>query len=257
MALLEITKLSKHFGGLAAVSELDLQVEEGEILGLIGPNGAGKTTLFNVISGVYRPTSGKIIFNGEDITGLKPSMIAKKGLVRTFQATTLFDEFTVLANVLIGFHPHAGIAIWGALVGTPATRQREAALVQQAMEILDLMGIAHLKDELATSLPHGHQRCLGIAIAMAANPKLLLLDEPVTGMSREETAMVMATIRKIREQKGLTIIVVEHNMRAAMGLSDRMVVLNYGRKIAEGSPQEISENPEVIEAYLGAERYAA
>jgi branched-chain amino acid transport system ATP-binding protein len=250
MPLLEIRNLSKYFGGLAAVHDLDLDVLNSEILGLIGPNGAGKTTLFNVIAGFYPPSSGKVIFKGEDISGLRASEVAQRGIGRTFQASTLFMQQTVFDNVFIGFHKHYRQPEWKALLHTPAVRKEESAIKQRVMEILEFMGLASLKDELAGNLPHGHQRTLEICIALAIEPELLLLDEPVTGMNPTETSALLELIREIRD-RGITIVVVEHNMRAVMSLSDRLVVLNYGQKIAEGAPEEVKENKQVIEAYLG------
>ena len=250
--ILEVKKLSKYFGGLAAVGELDLGVADSEILGLIGPNGAGKTTLFNVISGFFPPTSGKVIFEGRDITELKAPEIAHLGISRTFQASTLFMKISVLDNVFTGYHMSYKTSIWKRLLRRPSALEEEKMLRQRAMEILGFMGLASVKDELAANLPHGHQRTLGVCMALATNPKLLLLDEPVTGMNPGETQTMIDLIRQIRD-RGVTIVVVEHDMKAVMNLCDRIVVLNYGRKISEGLPAEIRENKEVVEAYLGKE----
>ena len=252
MALLEVNHLSKYFGGLAAVNDLSMEVKEGEILGFIGPNGAGKTTFFNLLSGVFSPTKGKIVFQGADITGLKPHSIAAKGLVRTFQATILFKDSTALENVVIGHHLHSKAGFWGSLFGTGWARRDKDKIEKSSLELLQLMGLADLKDELAKNLPHGHQRALGVAMALAAEPKLLLLDEPVTGMNPGETILMVNKLRGIRD-RGVTMVVVEHDMKAVMGLSDRIVAVSYGKKIAEGLPHEIRENKDVIEAYLGAE----
>lgn len=252
---LETKKLTKYFGGLAAVDSIDLQVEKAEILGLIGPNGAGKTTVFNLVSGVFPPTSGQVIFQGEDITYLQPHVIAKKGVVRTFQLTTIFKESTVLGNVLVGCHLGTKIGFWGALVRSPSAREEEKKALNKASEILEFMGLSSLGHELAKNLPYGHQRALGISIALAADPQLLLLDEPMTGMNPKETLRMMGLIKKVRE-RGISILLVEHQMRAVMGLCDRIFVLNYGKKIAEDVPEKIRQNKEVIEAYLG-EEYAA
>jgi branched-chain amino acid transport system ATP-binding protein len=253
MSLLEIRGLVKSFGGLTAVDGLDFDVQAGEILGLIGPNGAGKTTVFNLISGFLPPSGGKILFQGEDITGWKPHAIAQKGIVRTFQQTTLFDSKTALENMLVAFHLASQSGFWAAVLGSSEIKKKERQIHAEAMEILDFMRLSHLKDEVASSLPHGHQRSLGIAMALAATPELMLLDEPVTGMNPEETEATMGLIRRIRE-RGVTILLVEHDMRAVMGLCERITVLNFGEKITEGTPDEIKENEQVIEAYLGTRR---
>ncbi|MBA7610541.1 Lipopolysaccharide export system ATP-binding protein LptB [subsurface metagenome] len=251
--ILEVKQLSKYFGGLAAISELDLGVVDAEILGLIGPNGAGKTTLFNVITGFFPPTSGKVIFDGRDITALKAPEIAHLGISRTFQASTLFMKISVLDNVFTGYHMSYKTSIWKRLLRTPSALNEEKMLRQRAMETLKFMGLASLKDEMAMNLPHGHQRVLGVCMAMATNPTVLLLDEPVTGMNPGETQTMISLIRQIRD-RGITIVLVEHDMKAVMDLCDRIAVLNYGQKITEGLPGEIRENKEVIEAYLGKER---
>ncbi len=253
MTLLEIRNLSKRFGGLAAIQDLDLDVNEGELLSIIGPNGAGKTTLFNVISGVYAPTKGEISFAGDDVTGLKPRRVAAKGIIRTFQANTFFQDTTVLENVALGNHLNHKVHFIGELFNSRAARRREEETQQKALQLLELFGLANLKDELAESLSHGHQRALGIVIAVAANPRLLLLDEPASGLNPVETEAIMAKIKQVRDN-GVTVAVIEHDMRLVMGLSDRIVVLNYGKKIAEGLPEEIRENDAVIEAYLGTEQ---
>lgn len=247
MALLETTDLTKRFGGLSAVSHLDLTVEEGEIVGLIGPNGAGKTTCFNLLSGFLPPTVGTIAFGGANITGLKPPHIVQRGLVRTFQLTTLFQDITVLENVLLGLHVHSRTGIGTVLFKHQGFPPDE---VQQAGAVLDFTGLAPYADQLAKSLPHGHQRTLGIAMALAARPTLLLLDEPVTGMNLEESERVMSLVKTIRD-RGTTILLVEHNMKAVMGTCDRIVVLNFGQKLTEGTPEAVRNNPQVIEAYLG------
>jgi branched-chain amino acid transport system ATP-binding protein len=251
--ILEVKKLNKQFGGLAAINGLDLNVRDTEILGLIGPNGAGKTTLFNVISGFFPPTSGEVLFNGREITWLKAHEIADLGISRTFQATSLFMKLSVLDNVFTGYHLSYKANKLKRILRTPTALKEEELLRQKAIEVLEFMGLTPLINELAANLPHGHQKILGICLALATNPKLLLLDEPVTGMNATETQNMINLIRQIRE-RNITIVLVEHDMKAVMNLCDRIVVLNYGQKIAEGLPEEIRENKEVIEAYLGRER---
>jgi branched-chain amino acid transport system ATP-binding protein len=252
MALLEVSGLSKSFGGLAAVTSLDFVVNEGEILGIIGPNGAGKSTVFNLISGAIPPTSGSLTFRNEDITTLGPHQRAKKGISRMFQGNVLFPNFTVMTNVVAGLHLHTNLGLFGFLLGGTSAGRREKIINGKAAEILEFVGLTDEADRIASSQPHGNQRHLCLAIALAVEPKLLLLDEPVTGMNDEEVTGMLAMIRALREKKGITCIIVEHNMKAVMGLCDRIVTISYGKKIAEGTPKEISENPCVIEAYLGA-----
>src|SRR3989441_12807305 len=247
MPLLEARSLTKHFGGLAAVSHVDLMVDQGEIVGLIGPNGAGKTTCFNLLSGFMRPTSGTIAFGGEDITRLKPHQVAGRGLARTFQLTTLFQDMTALENVLLGLHLHSRRGPRQVLLSRRVFPSDEVAGSRQ---ILELTGLAPHADQLARNLPHGHQRILGIAMALASQPRLLLLDEPVTGMNLDESGRVMDLVRTIRS-RGTTILLVEHNMKAVMGTCERIVVLNFGQKLAEGTPSQVSTSPAVIQAYLG------
>lgn len=246
--LLEVSNVSRHFGGLVALEELSFGVNAGEIIGLIGPNGAGKSTLFNVITGFFPPTKGQIIYKGEDISRLKPHQIARKGIVRSFQLTVLFPEFSVLENILIGNHMRS--RTWGPLFSRSYIPESE---IKRASDILEFTGLTSLKDYKAGDLPHGHQRMLAVAIALGADPELLLLDEPVTGMNLDEIKAMTDLIRALQSTRGITVVVVEHNVRAVMDLCQRVIVLNFGRKIAEGSPDEVRSNEDVIEAYLGRE----
>jgi len=254
MSLLQVENMSRRFGGLTAVSDLSFEIEEGGIHGLIGPNGAGKTTTFNVICGFYQPSSGRVVYVGRDISGMRPSAIAELGLVRTFQQTTLFQEFTVFDNVLVGCHLKARRGFLSTLLGTGTERERAAQ--EKVMEVLDFFGLADRRDELTSNLPHGHQRALGMAVALAAEPRLLLLDEPFTGMNPEETRVMMDLVRKVRDH-GVTLLLVEHDMQAVMGLCDRITVLNFGKLLTEGTPEEVRSHPDVIEAYLGTTHHAA
>ena len=253
MMLLETKKITKQFGGLDAVSDLDLNVKSGEILGLIGPNGAGKTTVFNLISGFFPPTRGRIVFKGEDITGDKSNTIAQRRIGRTFQIPAFFDSKSVLENMLIAFHLESKSSFWKAILNDSSTQAREKDILKRAKELLDFVGLSgDMEGKLAKSLPHGYRKTLGVAMALATSPELLLLDEPVGGMNPEETGNMVSLIRILKE-RGISILLVEHNLKVVMGLCDRIAVLNFGRKIAEGSPNEVRENREVIKAYLGVQ----
>jgi branched-chain amino acid transport system ATP-binding protein len=251
-AILEVDGASRRFGGLIAVNDVSLAVEPGEIRGLIGPNGAGKTTLFNLISGMLPPTSGRVRFEGQNITGVAMHELAGRGLVRTFQHAQLFPTFTVFRSVLAGLHVHARSGFWSGLLDLPVVRRHNDALTERAHEIIALTGLTGREHELAGSLPHGFKRILQVAIGLAPKPRLLLLDEPVAGMNHEDVERMMTLVRELRERQGITVVLVEHNIRAVMNVCDRISVLSFGRLIAEGSPTEVAADPGVIEAYLGA-----
>jgi len=252
MSLLEVKGLTKHFGGLTAVNDLDLSVEKEEIVGLIVPNGAGKTTVFNMIMGSCSPSKGGVRLKGSDITGWKPHSVVAQGLVRSFQRTVLFSEMTVLQNIVLGFHLTSKARFIESLLNGRSLREKNGRLTEKATEIAEFMGLGHSKDRMAKNLPHGHQRMLGVAIALATHPEVILMDEPVTGMNTEETDLMMKKIMEIRG-RGVTVLLVEHDMRLVMNTCDRLCVLNFGRKIAEGPPAEICRNKEVIGAYLGSD----
>lgn len=254
--MLKIEGLSKYFGGLAAVDDFNLSINQEEAVGLIGPNGAGKTTIFNLITGFLRPTRGEILFEGKDVVGKKPNSIAEKGIVRTFQATSIFPNFSSLQNIVAACYLNPRIGFWEAGLHTSSSRKKEEYIISKAMEIIQFVGLEDVTNSPAQSLPHGHKRILGIAIALAAEPKLLLLDEPLSGMNAGEVADTMELVNRIY-LRGTTILLIEHNMRAAMNFCKRVVVINFGKKIAEGSPEEIKENEEVIQAYLGVGAHAA
>ncbi len=260
--ILEVNELSMDFGGIKALDRLSMDVKEGEIVALIGPNGAGKTTFFNCITGMYEPTSGDVHINAPGknkrirLNRLKPNEVTRCGLARTFQNIRLFQNMTVLENVMIGRHSKSSAGILGAILRTGPQRKEEKEIIDKSITFLEKMGLAKYADEYAKNLPYGLQRRLEVARAMATEPFLLLLDEPAAGMNTQETAELDDLIKEIRDHEKISIILIEHDMKLVMSLSDRIVVLDYGEKIAEGSPGEIRNNKDVIEAYLGEEIHA-
>ena len=255
-AILEVSDVAVHIGGLVALASMSFAVRENEIVSLIGPNGAGKTTAFNVITGYMRPVGGTVRYHGRDLLGLTPEKIATAGVVRTFQRTSIFGGCTVAENVLTALHLQGRGGLAGAILKLGATRAEERRLEAEAARVLAFVGLSRRADELASSLAYGEQRLLGIAIALAASPKLLLLDEPAAGLNPSETEGFMRLVEQIRG-RGVTVLLVEHDMRMVMAISDRVVVLNQGKIIAEGPPAQVREDPEVIRAYLGQGRARA
>ena len=257
MALLDVTKLSRRFGGVRAVDGIDFVANQGEIVGVIGPNGAGKTTLFNIVTGFYDPDEGTIEFDGHNLAGLKPNQITRMGIARTFQAVRLFPNMTVLENAMVGQHSRTSSGVTGAVFGLPSTRREEEVIREKAREMLAFFGRALTgarEDQLAAELAYADRRRLEIARAMATEPKMLLLDEPAAGMNPNEKRDLIKLIGRLRDERGYAVVLIEHDMSVVKGISDRVVALDYGQKIAEGTYDEVSSNDRVIEAYLGKQK---
>ncbi len=251
MALLETSNIVKNFGGLIAVNKVNFKLESGRIVSIIGPNGAGKTTFFNTLTGIYKPDQGQITFNGRPLNGLRPDQIASRGIARTFQNIRLFGNMSVIENILVGMHVHLKQSSIDTLFHLPFFKKEERESEQKAEELMTYVGLQGVGNEIAKNLPYGGQRRLEIARALAADPLMLLLDEPAAGMNPQETEDVTRLFRRIRDEKGITILLIEHDMRVVMNISEQICVMDHGEKIAEGTPDEIRSNTQVIEAYLG------
>ncbi len=249
--ILQVNHLSKSFGGIHAVRDVSISIEQGSMSSIIGPNGAGKTTLFNLLTGIYRPSAGEILFEGRNLVGLRPDQVNAAGIARTFQNIRLFHNMSVLENVMVGAHSRLNVSLWRTLLHTPGFRKQEVDVREKALKLLQFVGLAGKGDEISRNLPYGDQRRTEIARALASDPRLILFDEPTAGMNPNETEDAIALFRRVRDDLGVTVVLIEHDMRVVMNISEHIDVLDYGAKIAEGTPAEIRANPRVVEAYLG------